>query len=242
MGDSFLRDSQPYLEPLFYMAACLLAISGVVKLRNPNPAARALVVANVPFAGVAAGRVVGMIEVIVATSAFLAPKPLGAAALGLCYLTFAGFVLFMTRFRPAATSCGCLGSRDVAPNYVHALLDTIGGLIAILTLFGSSRPNAIEWLRSFGFEAPLLVAALSALAYACYGAAAFLVVTLRSSKGIPRPRLHSGRERRQNIDEILMAAGVGPDHPSLHGAIWRDAGGSQMDPTPREIRLIGGGS
>jgi hypothetical protein len=238
IGDSALRESAQYVEPIFFTAAALLVLSGAGKLRNPNPAARALRIAGVSFAGPTAGRAIGISEVLAGILGLVAPRPAGAVVVGVAYMAFAGFLLFMARFRPAADSCGCLGKHDVAPNYIHAGLDVLGAVIGFMVLMSPGPRDALAMLRALGGEALLLVIALAALAYASYGAAAFLAVSLKMSGRISRPLLQGGRARQQNIDEILTNAGIGPDHPSLHGAIWDEAGRTSADEVYREIPLV----
>ena len=47
-----------------------------------------------------------------------------------------------------------------------------------------------------------------------------------------RPSLRSGKERERNADEQLLAAGIGPDHPSLYG-------GSTPPPSPSDAAPTG---
>jgi hypothetical protein len=242
IGASALRGSAQYVDPIFFTAAALLLLSGGGKLKNPNAAARALRIAGVSFAGPTVGRAIGISEVVGGALGLLAPRPAGAVAVGIAYLSFAGFLLFMTRFRPTADSCGCLGKQDVAPNHVHAGLDLLGAAIAFTILLTPGARNALAMLRALGGMAPLLVIALAALAYGSYGAAAFLAVTVKMTVRIPRPLLQSGRARQESIDEILINAGIGPDHPSLHGAIWQEAGRTTAEEPHHRIPLVEGHS
>jgi hypothetical protein len=118
------------LAPPFFVAAGILVVSGAAKLRRPRSAAQAMYAAGIR-GGEAGARSLGTLEVVAGTLALWRPAPATAVALAMLYLGFAGFVTFLKLARPAASSCGCAGDRDVPPNVIHVALDVTAAAVAV---------------------------------------------------------------------------------------------------------------
>ena len=117
------------LLPPLITAAVLLAVSGVMKLRDPSVAAVALAELGVPAAQplVLSGAAV---ELVVAALLLAWPAAGGPAAATL-YVGFAILVGLQLR-KGARRSCGCFGSTEAPPSrahvavsYTHLTLPTI---------------------------------------------------------------------------------------------------------------------
>ncbi len=104
------------------MTAALLVLSGGTKLRDPEPTRGALRAARLPSSR---GAVIGLAgtEIAVGALAIGLPWPLAAAGLGAVYLSFAGFVTFALLRHLPIQSCGCFGSSDTPPGWLHVVLN-----------------------------------------------------------------------------------------------------------------------
>lgn len=110
------------LEGWYFMTAALLVLSGGTKLRDPEPTRGALRAARLPSSRSAVFGLAGA-EVAVGALALGLTSPLFAAALGAVFLGFAGFVgLALVRDLPLQ-SCGCFGSSDTPPGWLHVALN-----------------------------------------------------------------------------------------------------------------------
>ncbi len=139
----------------FLVAAAVLCVAGVAKLRAPAGAVRA-----VGAAGFIARpwmiRGFAMVEIALGAWAALAPTRAGAAALAALYLAFSGLSVVLAR-RSAA--CGCFGEGDAPASPVQALLSA--GLATIAIVAAASPPHGIAWLmgQQAWFAATMLIAA-----------------------------------------------------------------------------------
>ncbi|HWX46044.1 MAG TPA: MauE/DoxX family redox-associated membrane protein [Solirubrobacteraceae bacterium] len=115
--------------------AVVLAVAGASKLRQPEPASRALEGLGAP-AGMGLARALGAAELALAALALLAPVRVGGMIVaGL----FAGFALVAQRLgATAAEDCGCFGERDGGPPpRVHVALNALGALCAAIAAAGA---------------------------------------------------------------------------------------------------------
>jgi len=137
------------------IAAGLLVISGLAKLRAPTTAARALAVAGLP-AGTALVRTLSAAEITLGVAALSTGGRVIAAGLGVVYAGFAALALLLARRRAA---CGCFGDSDAPASRVQALLSAV---IASLCTLAVVRPaHDLHWVleRSPATAATLLIGA-----------------------------------------------------------------------------------
>ena len=79
------------LAPVVFLAAALLVLAGAVKVVRPRATAQALLYAGLPGSR-AVARGIGAVEIATGAWALAAPAAGGALALGVVYLSFAGFL------------------------------------------------------------------------------------------------------------------------------------------------------
>lgn len=108
----------------FAVAAIVLVVAGVAKLRAPAPAVGALRELGLP-AGQPAIRSFAALEVALGIWALAGPTAGGAIALACCYAVFAALALLLAARR---ASCGCFGEAEFPASRFQALLS---GVLAI---------------------------------------------------------------------------------------------------------------
>jgi hypothetical protein len=202
------------LAPPFYLAAGLLVVTGLSKLRHPGPAARAMYAAGIGGSD-AAARALGGVELVVGALALLRPAPAVTLALAGMYAAFAAFLAVMKWRRPDAASCGCAGSRDVPPNLVHLSLDVVGAGLGVAAAVGGV-PGIATYIGGLGLGALPVLASLAATGVVVAAVATELPQALASYRSAPAhaERVHD-RGRHVRADEALATAGIGSGHPSL---------------------------
>jgi hypothetical protein len=211
------------IAPLFFLAAALLVLAGVVKLLRPNATAQALLDAGLPGSR-ASARCVGAVEVVVGAWAFAAPAEGGALALGAVYLVFVAFLGYVLRVHPDAGSCGCAGATAVPPSRLHLALDVIAGLAGIA--FGVAGPVALgSWLPDLGWVAVPVLAGLGLAGWLSVivvseAPAAFRswVAPVHDHDAEPHGHDHAVADRE------LAATGIVAGHASLWPGVKRDPG------------------
>jgi hypothetical protein len=127
------------LLPIYLTAAGLLVLSGLAKLRDPEPASDALVELRVP-ASRPLVRVVALVELSSAMVMVARPSLGAPAACGL-YLAFAALVLTQL-VRGGVRSCGCLGSAALPPTRLHVALN-----VALAVCCGFVHPDSLGAFR-----------------------------------------------------------------------------------------------
>jgi hypothetical protein len=150
------------LTPPFTVAALVLCVAGVAKLRSPRGAVRALRVAGVPM-GTGVVRALAVVEVAVGLSALVDPRPLAAGAMALLYAGFCGFSLLLARRR---AECGCFGESDAPASSVQSAMSAVLSGVALAALAGGV--HGIGWLlgnAGIG-QGAVAVAGIAAAAYA----------------------------------------------------------------------------
>src|SRR5262245_45815146 len=100
--------------PILAVAAGVLVVSGVAKMRRPAPAAEAISAVGLP-GGISAVRCLAAAEILVGLVCLIAPSRAAAAGLAVLYLALAGFVLAAWRLPEPPASCGCMGSDSDPP-------------------------------------------------------------------------------------------------------------------------------
>ena len=140
------------------VAALVLVMAGVAKLRAPAPAARALRELGVPAAAPAI-RAFAAGEVALGVWALVNAGAVEAIGLACCYAVFAMLALLLARRRAA---CGCFGESDFPASRVQALLS---GVLAVACAAAAIWPPHGVLDRAAG-QAVVLVIAIAGSAYA----------------------------------------------------------------------------
>ncbi len=127
------------LTPPFAIAAIVLCVAAVAKLRTPHTAARALTLLSgvTPRAAAGAGvvRCLAAAELALGLWCLSAPSAIGAALLAGTYAGFAMVALLLARRR---ASCGCFGEGREAPaSPAQAALSGVLALVALVSAFAS---------------------------------------------------------------------------------------------------------
>jgi hypothetical protein len=76
-------------------------------------------------------RALGLAEIAIGVTAFVAGGPVPSALVGLSYLGFTGFLVVALRKGGAVSSCGCLGRPDTPPTRTHAAVTAALGVAAL---------------------------------------------------------------------------------------------------------------
>jgi hypothetical protein len=122
-----------------WLAAALLALAGARKVRAPGPTVEAVRTAGLPGSAPAV-RVLGSVEVVVAGAVLLHGGRVGAVALCLLYLSFAGFLLRLRAHGGAGVSCHCLGAARSPVGRSHVVVDAAVVVVAAMAAAGPVPP------------------------------------------------------------------------------------------------------
>lgn len=140
------------------IAALVLVVAGVAKLRAPAPAARALRELGLP-AGSPAIRVFAGVEVALGVWALVSPAGATGIALACCYAVFAALALLLATHRAA---CGCFGEDDFPASTFQAL---VSGVLAVACAAAAIWPPHAVLDRPAG-QVAVLALGIAACAYA----------------------------------------------------------------------------
>jgi hypothetical protein len=146
----------------YAIAAGVLLIAALAKLRSPQGGAHALIALGLPGSR-AAIRALAALELGLAAWCLLAPTPAGAAAMAALYGVFAAVALALFRRRQ---SCGCFGGVETPASPAQSLLSLS---LAVVSLGAASAdPRGLQWLlqRGAGSAVVLLLGVLAGV----YGA------------------------------------------------------------------------
>ena len=149
------------VTPPFAVAAIVLCVAAVAKLRSPGTAADALAVLGAP-AGVALVRAIALGELALGCWCIAAPSRIGAALIALAYGGFAGLGLALARRH---ASCGCFGAGESRATPAQAALSAALMVVAITATISIS--HGLPWIVQRGApSAAVLLIAVVAAAYA----------------------------------------------------------------------------
>jgi hypothetical protein len=145
----------------FAVAAIVVAVAGLSKLRAPAVAARALRELGIP-AGSGLVRVLAAAEVALAVWCLIKPGGPWAVVLACCYAAFWVISLLLARRR---ASCGCFGQGEVPASVAQSLISAV---LAVVCLAAAVRsPHGVGWvLGRPADEAAVLVLGIAGTAYA----------------------------------------------------------------------------
>ncbi len=141
------------LAPAFAVAAVVLCVAGVMKLRSASRRMRAL----------------GVGEVALGIACAVHPTRPLAVALALVYTSFAAVAVVLMRRRVA---CGCFGENDFPVSLAHVIASELLGMLALAAALAG--PRGLGWV--LGQPAPTAAVLLIGIAGAAY--ATVLVYTL----------------------------------------------------------------
>lgn len=123
----------------FAIAALVLGIAGLAKLRAPAAAARAAMVLGVPAVR-SLVRALAVSELILAIWCLVSPGALSAGLLAGAYASFTVIAYLLARRQ---SSCGCFGADEGPAGPAHWLLS---GLLALLTIAAVAwTPHGLLW-------------------------------------------------------------------------------------------------
>jgi hypothetical protein len=145
----------------FAVAAIVLAVAGVAKLRAPRVAVAALREAGLP-ASTWLIRAFACFEVALGVWSIVSPGRSAAILLACCYAAFAGLGMLLARRR---SSCGCFGESEAPASMAQAVISAV--LAAICVLAAVHTPHGAGWLldRPVNY-AVVLVIGIAGSAYA----------------------------------------------------------------------------
>jgi hypothetical protein len=205
------------IAPLFFMATSILVVAGVEKARRPRPTTQALYTAGLP--GSDAGvRALGAAEIVIGAAALIRPAPWSAVAVATLYLLFAGVVTFLLVARPGAASCGCAGSKETPPSWLHVGMNLAASCIGVAAAV-VGVPSLVNTISTLGLAA--LPAAIG-LVTAGWLVSVVVAEVPRATRAWTPPTHHEAAafdpDRHRRADVALTTAGVATGHPSL----WPD--------------------
>jgi hypothetical protein len=155
----------------FAASAMVLAVGGAMKARRPEPTVGALRALNLPHSAVLV-RVIGVLELVLGTSALAFDNRALAGLVGASYAVFAAFVLLALRRGTMLGSCGCFGRRDTPPTRTHVVLNiAFAGVAAAVALDPDPRVSLATATRDgllTGVSFLVLTAATAGLVYLAF--------------------------------------------------------------------------
>ncbi len=149
------------LTPPLALAALVLCVAGVTKLRSPGAAADAL--AGLGFAPPAAiVRAFALLELALGLWCLARPSTGAAAAVGVLYAGFSGLALVLARRR---SPCGCFGGHSEPASGAQSLLS--GALATVAIAAAVWGAHGVPWLVGRpAITAAALIVGLAGAAYA----------------------------------------------------------------------------
>lgn len=201
----------------FYIGSGLLLLSGGAKVIQPLATRRALSLARLPSSkGIVSG--LGILEILIGSACLATANRAFAAAFAITYLGFAGFVFFLMKFAPEASSCGCVAGHDSSPSRLHVFAN-LGMSCAGAAVFVNGGIPLVNFISEFhGLELPLLIA-MSALGYALYALVVYFLPAYSALNfEVPEPTGQVEQPKMSRFeaeDLVLSQAGITPGHPSL---------------------------
>ncbi|MCY3578054.1 MAG: hypothetical protein OXH53_12135 [bacterium] len=120
-----------YVAAVYLMAAVLLGVAGAAKAVTPEPASASLARLQL-YHRQWAVRLLGLVELVVAVSAFIVGGIVPATALAALYAGFAVVAAAMVR-SGSAVPCGCFGRVEMPATLSHVvvnILAVVAGLVA----------------------------------------------------------------------------------------------------------------
>lgn len=117
------------------VAALVLCVAGLAKLRSPGAAARAVSVGAVGIRAFATG------ELALGVWGLVAVAPAGSLLMAALYAGFAALTLVLSR---RGAGCGCFGAERAPASAIQSLLSA--ALAAICVACAIAAPHALMWI------------------------------------------------------------------------------------------------
>jgi hypothetical protein len=144
------------LAPPFLVAALLVCVAGVLKLRSPDRAAAALRTSRWAVRGLAVG------EVTLGAACALDPTRALAVALAVLYGLFSLVAVVLMR---RGVPCGCFGDNDLPVSSAHVIASELLGALAVGAALAG--PHGVGWaLGRPALSAAVLAAGIAGALYA----------------------------------------------------------------------------
>lgn len=216
-----------------FVAAGLLAASGAVKLVRPLPTSRAMYAAGLPGTD-RLSRAIGVAELVTGVWFLAAPSLASGLTLAAIYFAFSAFVAFLVVARPSASSCGCAGSKDVPPSWIHAALNLLAAVAAVAAALNPPA-GLVATVTGLGIVGvPYLIGVLVAAALAA-AAASDLPPAMTAFRRPGDHPVEPDGDRHVRADAALSSVGIGPGHDSLWpGDDMLDGNGASSRPEPSD--------
>lgn len=160
---------------LFYIASALLVIAGFLKIRHPQPTARALSMLGLGPSPIAAV-LVGAAEIGIGLAALATGSRTTAAAVALVYLGFTGFVAVMLRRPDRIEDCGCFGDVRTPPAPIHLVINLVFASAAMMA--APTPPGGVVTILDMGLRAAAHILLAGLVLYLVYVAATALPTVL----------------------------------------------------------------
>ena len=166
--------------------ALVLAASGVLKLKTPDPTVAAVLATKLPGAWRLAGRpfvrLIAVGEILVAAAVFVAGGAAAAALMALAYLSLALVAWRLVRRSPGQ-DCGCFGKVGEPVSRWHVSMNLAGAAVAVIAV-ALPEPSVVHQLASSG---PLTVPLAAGIGMA--GWLIYLVMTALPSHSALRAKV-----------------------------------------------------
>jgi hypothetical protein len=156
------------------MAAGLLVVAGVAKLRSPAATRTVLLQMGLPEVKVLTGAI-GAFEIALGVTALVSDARPVTIAVGLVFAIFAGVSLWLWRSGDLA-SCGCLGATVSPPGIVHFAITTALAVLVLVAGFGlaGETQSALELITPITATTMATAIALAGTVYSLAIAMAYL--------------------------------------------------------------------
>lgn len=160
------------VAPALYAAALLLALAGLVKVRDPMPTAHVLATSGLPHR-VWLVRFLGLFELLIGIGSLGVARWEVRISLGVLYSLFGGFLGYVLIKRVPLTTCGCAGREQTPPSWLHVVLNVGAAMVAALAAQSGTAGIRTLILHLRFAAGPFLLGTLM-LAYLLYMAVALL--------------------------------------------------------------------
>jgi hypothetical protein len=139
------------------IAAVVLAVGGVAKLRAPAAASPAFTALHLPSQP-SFLRLFGAGEVLLGAAAFVWGGAVLAGAVGVLYVGFAVSAAVLSR--RGGTSCGCFGAESSETTPMHVVVDVLIAATALVAAM-TGAPGLVGVVDDLGFAAVVYVASVA---------------------------------------------------------------------------------
>lgn len=216
-----------FVDAVSLAGACVLAVSGLVKIAGPASTRIALALVGLP-ATVLVARLLGAAEIALAVAAIGLGGTAALAAVGVTYFMFAVVASVLWRRGGGAADCGCFGRAGSPASPLHVALNVLLGAASVLASFGlwadGEGPDGSSGSAHLGIVDAAARSRLADLAFVAVVAAITVLIVMIFTQGpallgshraavAPRRRFagaSSGDDADETsplLDEVLRDAG-----------------------------------